>query len=74
MRCWRCTELLAGTNLGGATLVSSKPSDDAVYDVRNLVVATRLPVLGHDQLRNDLVQEPLYRRLTADPPGHHADR
>lgn len=62
------TDLLAGTTLGGATLVSSKPSNDAVYDVRNLVVATRLPVLGHDQLRNDLVLEPLYRRLTADPP------
>jgi hypothetical protein len=31
-------------------------------------VATHLPVLAHQQLRNDLVEEPTYRRLTAIPP------
>jgi endonuclease/exonuclease/phosphatase family metal-dependent hydrolase len=61
-------ELLAGTNLEKATLVSTKPADDAVFNERNLVVATHLPVAGHRQLRNDLVAEPTYRRLTAVPP------
>ena len=65
-------ELLAGTELDGAELVSTKPAGDDVYDVRNLVVATRFPVLEATQYRNDLVDEPRYRRLTADPPDDGA--
>ncbi|MFI8260848.1 endonuclease/exonuclease/phosphatase family protein [Streptomyces sp. NPDC085665] len=61
-------ELLVGTNLDGAELVSTKPADDAVYDLRNLVIATHLPVVKHEQLKNDLVAEPRYQRLTASPP------
>ncbi|MFD8263730.1 hypothetical protein ACFV19_33690 [Streptomyces griseoluteus] len=60
--------LLAGTNLDGASLVSTKPEDDAVFDMRNLVVATHLPVIKYQQLKNDLVAEPHYQRLTATPP------
>jgi endonuclease/exonuclease/phosphatase family metal-dependent hydrolase len=66
------TELLAGTNLAGAELVSTKPKDDGVYHERNLVVATHLPVLSRQQLRNELVAAPLYRRLTANPPDQFA--
>ncbi|MFF9060209.1 endonuclease/exonuclease/phosphatase family protein [Streptomyces sp. NPDC014882] len=61
-------ELLAGTNLDGASLTSTKPEDDAVFDQRNLVIATHLPVLKHQQLKNELVAEPRYQRLTAVPP------
>ena len=61
-------ELLAGTNLAGAELVSTRTENDDVYDERNLVVATTFPVLGVEQLRNDLVDPLLYRRLTAKPP------
>ncbi|MFF5077003.1 endonuclease/exonuclease/phosphatase family protein [Actinoplanes sp. NPDC000266] len=61
-------ELLIGTNLEGAELVSTKPKDDGVYNERNLVVATHLPVLARHQLRNELVNAPTYRRLTANPP------
>jgi exonuclease III len=64
-------ELLQGTNLQGAELVSTKTQDDEVFDERNLVVAVAanagLTVEGHDQLRNQLVQQPLYRRLTGIP-------
>ncbi|MFE0351788.1 endonuclease/exonuclease/phosphatase family protein [Streptomyces griseoluteus] len=60
--------LLAGTHLDGASLVRTKPEDDAVFDVRNLVVATHLPVIKYQQLKNDLVAEPHYQRLTATPP------
>ncbi len=64
-------ELLAGTNLDGAPVVSTKPEGDAVYNERNLVVVTHLPVLAHRQLSNDLVARPRYLRLTAVPadPG-----
>ncbi|MEO3857545.1 endonuclease/exonuclease/phosphatase family protein [Acrocarpospora sp. B8E8] len=61
-------DLITDTNLAGSTLVSTKSSDNAVYDVRNLVVATQLPIIAHQQLRNDLVDKPTYRRLTAIPP------
>lgn len=61
-------ELLADTNLAGANVVSTKPAGAAVFDERNLVVVTHLPVLGHRQVHNDLVAEPVYTRLTAIPP------
>jgi endonuclease/exonuclease/phosphatase family metal-dependent hydrolase len=62
------SELLTGTNLQDATLVSTKPASDSVYDQRNIVVATHLPVRAHQQIHNDLVDQPFYRRLTAVPP------
>jgi len=61
-------ELLAGTNLAGAELASTRTASDEVYDERNLVVATTFPVVSVQQLRNDLVDPLLYRRLTAKPP------
>lgn len=65
-------ELLQGTNLEGAQLVSTRPQDDAVYNERNLVIATHLPVLAVEQLSNDLVARLMYRRLTALPPDAEA--
>ena len=61
-------ELLAGTNLEDATLITTKPEHDNAYHERNLVVATRLPVLEYQQLHNTLVASPCYKRLTAVPP------
>jgi endonuclease/exonuclease/phosphatase family metal-dependent hydrolase len=61
-------QLLAGTNLAGATLVSTREADGGVFDERNLVIATRLPVLAVEQLSNNLVAKLQYRRLTALPP------
>lgn len=52
-------KLLAGTNLEGATVVSTVGADGSVVDQRNIVVATHLTVLGHDQLLNKLVNAPL---------------
>ena len=60
--------LLEGTNLKGANLVSTRPADDAVYDERNLVVATHHTVVSHEQIRNKFVTQPRYQRLTAQPP------
>jgi endonuclease/exonuclease/phosphatase family metal-dependent hydrolase len=60
--------LLAGTNLDGAAMTSTKPDDNAVYDERNIVAVTHLPVIAHQQLRNQLVKAPRYQRLTATPP------
>ncbi|WP_421741507.1 endonuclease/exonuclease/phosphatase family protein [Cellulomonas sp.] len=65
-------ELLHGTPLQGATLTSTRPLSDAVYNERNLVVVTHLPVTGAEQLRNDLVAPVAYRRLSAVPPDASA--
>lgn len=43
-------ELLAGTHLDSASLTGTKPANDAVFDMLNLVIATHLPVIEH-QLR-----------------------
>jgi endonuclease/exonuclease/phosphatase family metal-dependent hydrolase len=61
-------ELLAGTNLQGANVISTEPAGGGVYDERNVVVVTHLPVTAHRQLHNDLIKEPLYTRITAVPP------
>jgi endonuclease/exonuclease/phosphatase family metal-dependent hydrolase len=61
-------DLLTGTNLAGAELASTRTANGDVYDERNLVVVTTFPVLSVEQLRNDLVDPLLYRRLTAKPP------
>ncbi|NMR21162.1 endonuclease/exonuclease/phosphatase family protein [Cellulomonas fimi] len=65
-------ELLRGTNLEGAAMTSTRPQGDAVYDQRNLVVVSHLPVLHVEQLRNQLVAPLTYRRLTAVPPDQTA--
>lgn len=64
--------LLDGTNLEGAGLVSTRTQADEVFDQRNLVVASNLPIVSSAQIRNDLVAAPEYRRLTADPADTEA--
>jgi endonuclease/exonuclease/phosphatase family metal-dependent hydrolase len=64
--------LLDGTDLEGAELVSSQTQAGEVYDQRNLVVASNLPIVSSAQIRNELVAAPEYRRLTADPPDTEA--
>jgi endonuclease/exonuclease/phosphatase family metal-dependent hydrolase len=61
-------ELLVGTDLQDANVVSTKPQHDAVYNERNLVVVSHLPVLAFEQVANDFVDKPIYKRLTALPP------
>ncbi len=64
--------LLVGTDLAGAELVSTRTQAGEVFDQRNLVVASRFPVVRSRQIRNDLVPTPMYQRLTADPPDDSA--
>jgi hypothetical protein len=57
--------LLEGTNLAGATLISTKPEGDSSTTSATWWSPPFHPVLDREQLRNDLVAKPLYRRLTA---------
>ncbi|MET8874133.1 endonuclease/exonuclease/phosphatase family protein [Nocardia sp. NPDC004604] len=62
-------ELLSGTKLAGANIVSTQTANGEVFDQRNLVLVTSLTVTGHTQLLNTLVAAPIYQMLTADPPA-----
>ena len=62
--------LLEGTNLDGRDAGQHHDSNGEIANERNLVVATHHPVVDQEQLRNDLVAEPLYRRLTAQSARH----
>jgi endonuclease/exonuclease/phosphatase family metal-dependent hydrolase len=64
--------LLEQTGLDGANLASTHTQDGAVFDERNLVVATRHPIAAQEQIRNQFIDPPLYRRLTAEPPDDEA--
>ena len=63
------SELLAETALEDAFVESTKTEDGEVFNERNLVVATRHPVTDRQQLRNELVDPPMYQLLTAIPPA-----
>ena len=57
-----------GRTVVGAKLVSSHDNTGAIARERNRVVATPHTIVAQEQLLNDLVAQPLYRRLTAVPP------
>jgi predicted extracellular nuclease len=42
------------------------------YDVRNLVVLSRFPIIDRQQIKHDFAQQPLYRKVTANPPEQNA--
>lgn len=64
-------ELLDGTTLEDAFVEPTKTDDGQgeVFEERNLVVVTRHEVTHREQLRNKLVDPPMYQLLTAIPPA-----
>ncbi len=59
--------LLSGTKYGGWNLAHTKTSKGEAYDKRNLVIVSKYPILEFDQVRNSLVDDLRYRRITAIP-------
>lgn len=59
--------LLEGTPYAGFARATT-----GVADVHNLVVLSRLPIVGSRALRHDLVAPPLYRPVTAEPAAEAA--
>jgi endonuclease/exonuclease/phosphatase family metal-dependent hydrolase len=64
--------LLHGTPYADYFLAHTRTSRNEAYDERNLVVASRVPVLASEQLFNSRVAPPLYRRQTARPSESEA--
>ena len=68
-------QLLAGTQYQGYFVVSTKTADNyQVYDERNLVILSRFDILSHGQYKNDFIQAPEYRKVTAIPAETEADK
>jgi len=63
-------KLLAGTEYAGFNRVSTMTGNQ-VYDERNLVILSRFEILEREQHKPE--GEPLYRRITADPPDTNAN-
>lgn len=61
-------ELLAETPYREYEIVYTKTTNHEAYDKRNLVIASRFPILASEQLRNDLVPLLQYKRVTSLPP------
>lgn len=61
--------LLDATSYRDHHLVSTRgTSEDSVADLHNLVILSRFPILASAEIRQELVDPPLYRRSTAEPP------
>jgi len=68
-------QLLAGTQYQGYFVVSTKTADNyQVYDERNLVILSRFDIVSHGQYKNDFIQAPEYRKVTAIPAETEADK
>jgi endonuclease/exonuclease/phosphatase family metal-dependent hydrolase len=66
-------KLLADTPYAAYHKVSTMTEDGPqVYDERNLVVLSRLPILGHHQYKHDFAPAPHYRKVTATPQESEA--
>lgn len=61
------TELLQGTGYEGYHRATTLTSANQPYDVRNLVVLSRFPIVHRQQIKHDLTPQPLYRKVTAIP-------
>jgi endonuclease/exonuclease/phosphatase family metal-dependent hydrolase len=59
--------LLQGTPYQTYAVAHTRTTANQAYDKRNLVVLSRFPVLGAEQLKHDLMPKPLYRCVTAEP-------
>lgn len=67
--------LLQDTPYKDYHVIHTKTQNNEAYDVRNLVVLSRFPVVPDSvrQYRHDLVPGPHYRKVTASPPDPAAD-
>lgn len=60
-------ELIKTTQYEHFHIATTKTTAGEVYDVRNLVVLSRYPILQSEQFRNDKMEKLAYRKVTAKP-------
>lgn len=68
-------KLIEGTQYETFHKISTRTADNLqVYDERNLVILSRYPVVSYKQYKNEHIQPPLYRKLTAIPAEQEAKK
>jgi endonuclease/exonuclease/phosphatase family metal-dependent hydrolase len=67
-------QLIAGTDYANPLFVraTTLTQQNQPYDVRNLVVVTRFPIVAREQLKHLHAPAPAYRKVTAIPPEQGA--
>ena len=64
---WALEALIEGTPYQDFNIAHTETSANEAYDKRNLVILSRHPILDSRQVRNDYVDNLMYRRVTASP-------
>lgn len=59
--------VIAGTPYATFQRAHTATADGVPYDQRNLVVLSRHPIVRHEQIRNDAIEQLEYRRVTSVP-------
>jgi endonuclease/exonuclease/phosphatase family metal-dependent hydrolase len=65
-------KLLQGTPYAEYNRAHTATTENQPYDVRNLVILSRFPIIDRQQIRNSLSAKPLYRPITAIPAESEA--
>jgi len=60
-------KLLQNTPYAAYQVAHTVTAHGVPYDVRNLIVLSRFPILAKQQVKHDYAHEPLYRKMTALP-------
>ena len=64
---WALQNLIEGTIYQGYNMATTETTADEAYDKRNLVILSQYPILETRQVRNEYVDDLMYRRITASP-------
>ena len=68
-------KLLENTQYSSYNKISTRTADNTqVYDERNLVILSRFPIVGYKQYKNNHIQPPLYRKVSAVPTENDAKK
>jgi endonuclease/exonuclease/phosphatase family metal-dependent hydrolase len=59
--------IIAGTDYDGYEKLTTLTSDNVPYDVRNLVILSKYPIINTGQYRNEHIKKLQYRKVTAIP-------
>jgi endonuclease/exonuclease/phosphatase family metal-dependent hydrolase len=65
-------KLLQGTPYAEYNRAHTATTENQPYDVRNLVILSRFPIIDRQQIKNSLSPKPLYRPIMATPPESEA--
>ena len=65
--------LISETRYAGYQIISTLTIEGHPADRHNLVILSRLPIVGHAQIKHDFVERPLYRAATASPRSDHPE-